>query len=314
MATEEDVTRALAVCKKPFVAGNVEAFRRALIAINGLAQIPRLLPVLASSTVQEELLIAMKKFIEGRDDVFSRASLIQCCLKAMTNVVLNIGNASACETVVTRLLDYGQTASLKTMVDEQAKSSGGRADSCNSLVDLLTCVCQIGEGDKLQQLSDSGALINTTAKIMRSFPDNRRIQPACLNVLTLLATSQDGTAKLFSTGSLKLVVQYMQRTIVHEDVQTAGLRLWNATLKAGPVQDSADALQKAGAVEVLQNLIRVHPNSSLIKAELPSIHSALISHGTVEGELNAAVKALTQATSVSSACSLRILSLPKFDF
>lgn len=299
IATNADVTRALEVLKKKLEAPSVDSFYRALVAMNGLSHISRLSPVFASSNALKELLSTLKKLIETREDIPDRASLIRCCLSAIGNAVTNVGDISG-KSVVLQLLEHGQSASLKTVVDEQARRTTRKntADSPNSLVDVLGCVCHIGKSGKIDQLSSIDVLVDTTTKIIRSFPDNRKVQVACLEVLAFLASISEGTAKLLSSGGMKLVVQNMQKTIMFEDVQVAGLRLWAATIKVGPREKNIDALKKAGAVDVLQAILLKHPNSATINAELPLIHSSLISAGALEGDLDAAMKQLAEATQV----------------
>lgn len=301
VATAEDVDRALAVFKKPLENRTVKEFHRALVALSGLSQINRLSSKMLY--VHDNLITVLKKIIEGRGQIAEdRVQLIRSCLSAITNTIINNNDASACENVILQLLQFSQSTSFKAVVDRQVRQPGNRnsADSPNSLVDLMNCIATIGRSGKLEQLSSTRILMEKTTAIMRSFLDSPRIQTACFDVLTTVAhNNPKGVELLFSSGSMKLVVQYMQKSIMFEDVQKAGLKLWSAALATSQSDNNVDALKKAGAVDALQAILRVHPNSASLRAELAPLYSALISTDAVEGDINAANNSLNQAILVS---------------
>lgn len=305
IATEADVNRALKLLRNHFISPKIEDLKHAIVALNGASLVYRLYSEMEQLNAQKELLKSLKFLVETSALVPERIWLVRCCLNAIKNLLANTDpEAANYAWVVEQLLQCGRSNKLKVMLQEQKKKKNSdntipseftsNSEPSNPVVDLMRCISTISRAGKLRDLS-LDSFIEDTSIIMRSFQTDAAIQAACLDVLAAFASTPAGARSIFSGGCMKFVIQIMASGMKCERVQVAGLNLWAAALTAGPYKQNVDALKKAGAEEVLQSILRAHPNCALIKTLLIPVQSALISMSEI---LDRTLRTLKQAVEV----------------
>lgn len=275
ISTDGNVARALADLEKALMAAKNSPGRafKALAAVGGLSQITHLRPIFDKQNASDAVLKGIEGWIEGgafKDQQQMIASGLQCVhnLKDATSGSLDI--------VCQKLLQNVLAVQMKGMLDRQDPLD-------NNALDILRSVQSLASLNRIEGEEVLTAVIESVLKVMKRYPDMRHIHVCCINILNELISQKGGTGAFSQTGAIKVVLAYMQKVAMYEDVQFAGFRLLYNCLKLDP--SMADVMKRNGGVEVVKSATRTYGKVRDVKVYLSPVAALLMPEDDLEKEI-----------------------------
>lgn len=278
IATEDDVTRCLKGLDRAITGArrDPQATFRSLAAVNGLSQIGRLKAIFEQHRAAETIEAGIQSWIEA--GMFAEQQRI---IKAAARSIesLTAGSADVMDKTIIGLLHSCQLPQLKGILEKQEAQD-------NNVLDIVRC-CKAMCAQK--QISRDGLppVIEAIMKVSWKYQDWRRIQIDCLEMFRDVASIQGGARLLQEGGAIKLVIGYMQKVAIYEDVQVAGLSVLATCLKQDPTL--AEPLKYAGAVEACKQARSTHADSAQVKLLLAQILPILMPSEASDADIKNAI-------------------------
>lgn len=172
---------------------------------------------------------------------------------------------------------------LKALIDKQEAKK-------NSLLDLTRCCRQLCRKNHISPGS-LPSLLESVSKVSLKYQDIRHVQIDCLEMMTELGamgeSEGEGVKILSDSGTLKNVIAYMQKVVMYEDVQAAGLHLLGAVLKQDP--STVEPIKFAGGIELCKAIRSAHAGSNQIRILLAPVASALMPADFLDADIKRAI-------------------------
>eukprot|EP00915_Cephaloidophora_sp_WS-2016_P000092 GHVH01000169.1.p1 GENE.GHVH01000169.1~~GHVH01000169.1.p1 ORF type:complete len:2681 (+),score=460.81 GHVH01000169.1:104-8146(+) len=275
LATEADVKSVLD--KLQSTLGNAKnnptnAFQ-ALAGCNGLAYIERLTPIFHEKKAVNTIINGMKKWIEMTkfDDQWE---LIRMACSSLNRLVPT--DAGHIDAHFTEVLGLSIIPQIKGLIDKQDQQKD------HSLIHVLTLASSIAAHQRFDPKLLSSH-VEEVLKTMNRFPDYRAPQQLCIEILDHMRGVEGGPDTLVESGAVRQVIATMTRIQMHENVQISGFKFLDNLLKIDPTY--ADAMRRAGGVNVCKTAHRIHGRKANVKTYLHPVHQALLPVDELEKEI-----------------------------
>eukprot|EP00923_Selenidium_pygospionis_P001038 GHVN01001571.1.p1 GENE.GHVN01001571.1~~GHVN01001571.1.p1 ORF type:complete len:2595 (+),score=325.02 GHVN01001571.1:17885-25669(+) len=286
IATDNDVQRTLADLERAIQGANNDPERciKVLAAVSGLSRIERLRQVFVQHQADKTIVKGVSGWIESK-------TANQECITAATAAFQKIieGGDNNLEENIQQVMNVLAVPQMKQIIDKQDVND-------NNALDLLKAAESFAMADRLSSIEAIFPLAEGIVKVMRKFPDSRKINIRCITILSLLASSQNGggASQIVQSGACKSVVSYMGKCPMHSDVQIAGFKLLSMLAKNDP--DAVEVLKRSGAIELINTATRTHSKTKEVKRAVAPLAALLMPVDHLEREIAAQLAAMTEAT------------------
>eukprot|EP01054_Gregarina_sp_Poly1_P008217 Gregarina_sp_Poly_1__8216@NODE_477_length_8073_cov_152_830877_g386_i0_p1_GENE_NODE_477_length_8073_cov_152_830877_g386_i0NODE_477_length_8073_cov_152_830877_g386_i0_p1_ORF_typecomplete_len2623_score466_04KAP/PF05804_12/4_4e02KAP/PF05804_12/1_9KAP/PF05804_12/0_0024KAP/PF05804_12/17KAP/PF05804_12/3_3e02KAP/PF05804_12/5_2e02KAP/PF05804_12/0_00038KAP/PF05804_12/0_014Arm_2/PF04826_13/0_05Arm_2/PF04826_13/2_5Arm_2/PF04826_13/77Arm_2/PF04826_13/2e03Arm_2/PF04826_13/5Arm_2/PF04826_13/7_6e02Arm_2/PF04826 len=274
LATEKDVSRTLSTLEASVNGARQNPAKcvRALAAVNGLSQIAQLGVILEQKNANNILIQALDKWVEGskfNEQMKIIKSGCQCiaCITVRSN--------SPVDVAVHELLQTLQLPGVRSLAERQNDPSDNSLIHMASLMEELVSTRRITSGDAVNRLIDE------ILRVMRKYPDARKVQVCCINALNHLASiSEENTRKVVESGAMRSVLTYMQKVAMYEDVALSSLQLLHTLGKSS--EKVLENLRAADALTAVKTVSHAHSGKVEVKKHCTALMMLLVPEGEIE--------------------------------
>eukprot|EP00923_Selenidium_pygospionis_P019890 GHVN01034600.1.p1 GENE.GHVN01034600.1~~GHVN01034600.1.p1 ORF type:complete len:2578 (+),score=454.78 GHVN01034600.1:733-7734(+) len=285
IATDNDVQRTLADLERAIQGANNDPERciKVLAAVSGLSRIERLRKVFVQHQADKTIVKGVTSWVESK-------SANQQCVTAATaafQTMLEQGDNCLDENLH-QVMNVLAVPQMKQIVEKQDVND-------NNALDFLRAAEAFAVADRLSGLEAVGPIAEGVVKVMRKFPDSRKINIRCIAILSVLAASQNGAGahQIVESGAAKTVIAYMQRCPMHADVQIAGFKLLSMLAKND--SEAVEVLKRSGAVELINTATRTHSKTKEVRRAVAPLAALLMPTDHLEREIAAQLAAMSEA-------------------
>eukprot|EP01053_Blabericola_migrator_P012968 Blabericola_migrator_1__12967@NODE_85_length_14814_cov_131_925612_g76_i0_p1_GENE_NODE_85_length_14814_cov_131_925612_g76_i0NODE_85_length_14814_cov_131_925612_g76_i0_p1_ORF_typecomplete_len2624_score585_46Arm_2/PF04826_13/13Arm_2/PF04826_13/13Arm_2/PF04826_13/0_17Arm_2/PF04826_13/0_13Arm_2/PF04826_13/20Arm_2/PF04826_13/2_4e02Arm_2/PF04826_13/1_1e03Arm_2/PF04826_13/1Arm_2/PF04826_13/5_6e05KAP/PF05804_12/9_8e02KAP/PF05804_12/0_005KAP/PF05804_12/34KAP/PF05804_12/35KAP/PF05804_12/3_4e02KAP/PF05804_1 len=274
LATEKDVARTLSSLEQAVNNARMQPAKclRALAAVNGLNQIARLGVIFEEKNASGILIKAINNWIEG-----SKFNDQMKIIKAGCQGVASIAKRSSApvDQTVKSLLQTLQSPGLRTLAEKQNDPTDNTLTHIATLMEEVVATRRVTAGDT------TGQIVEEILRVMRKYPDSRRVQVCCIKALNHLACESDeNVRKVVESGAMRSVIAYMQKVAMYDDVALGGSQLLLTLGQSSPrVLDNLRAADALGAIKAVAS---AHTGRAEIRKNCTALMALLIPEGDME--------------------------------
>lgn len=278
-ATEADIKAAVASLAKHASSSksNPNVVLDAIAAINGLAGIERLRDAVRAVEARETVVKAIETLVAANHHS-QQQRLISVSLDCLGTLHDALPPTSCTESCIA-LMSIVNSNAMKNLLTYQLDAED------NNLLDMLRAVHRTAAFDIFEDSNSINRVVEAVSICMRKYPEHRRAQIICIEILTTLLASKsaDATTQFIQSGVAKQILTFLAKAAVQEELQRLGLRL--VLVCAQRNSQNAEALRMAGAMDTVRAAGRTHTG----KAEIQKLVAHLTRLLTPEDQAKAEV-------------------------
>eukprot|EP01053_Blabericola_migrator_P003639 Blabericola_migrator_1__3638@NODE_208_length_11399_cov_361_320155_g179_i0_p1_GENE_NODE_208_length_11399_cov_361_320155_g179_i0NODE_208_length_11399_cov_361_320155_g179_i0_p1_ORF_typecomplete_len2709_score643_44KAP/PF05804_12/0_0098KAP/PF05804_12/84KAP/PF05804_12/3_5e02KAP/PF05804_12/0_94KAP/PF05804_12/5_2e02KAP/PF05804_12/0_043KAP/PF05804_12/0_00018Arm_2/PF04826_13/1_6Arm_2/PF04826_13/1_6e02Arm_2/PF04826_13/9_9e02Arm_2/PF04826_13/1_2e03Arm_2/PF04826_13/73Arm_2/PF04826_13/0_07Arm_2/PF04826_13/6_6 len=279
-ATENDVKVAVQNLQKmsPHGKQQEKPILEAIATLTGLAGSERLRETLRETQAADVVLKAVDNLLAS-GHYSSQQKLIAACLDSL-GTLYDAVPPNSCTDVCVSLMNTVNSSGLKLVLASQPDPEE------NTLLELLRAVQRVATYDIFEDSNSMGRVVEAVAVCMRKYPEHRRAQALCVEIMTTLLASKsaDANPNFIQSGVAKQILSFLAKAAVQEDLQRLGLRLILVCAQRDP--RNAEALRLAGAMEAVNAASRTHVGKTEIQKLATHLKRLLTPEDQIKAEVS----------------------------